>query len=127
MTIEKDDSRKITIPETLTVHVNKKCIAIQTEKEFITYPAEKITEIHKNILRQVKSDNRGQAYDNSSIYIYMGNGSKSIRTGPYTEDVYTFILKNLYELDLENEQEDDSVSTSGYSYARMTGSVYSKD
>lgn len=125
MTIEKDDNRKISIPETLTIHVSKKCIAVQTEKSMITYPAEKITEVHTSIIRQLKSDSRGQAYDNSSIYIYMESGSKSIRTGPYTEEVYNFILKNLYDLDLEVE-EDDSASTASYTYTRASSSSYSR-
>lgn len=125
MTIEKNDTSKISIPETLTIHVNKNCIAVQKENDFVTYPASKITEIHQGINRQVKSDHRGQAYDNSAIWVYLGGGSKDIRTGPYTEEVYNFILKHLYDLGLE-EEEDDSVSTISQPYPKLPASVYSK-
>jgi hypothetical protein len=125
ITIEKNDMSKISIPETLTIHVNKNCIAIQKENSLITLPSSKITEIHKNINRQLKSDHRGQAYDNSLIHIYTEKGFRDIRSGPYTEELYNFILKNLYDLNLENE-EDDSESVSGFTYKKIP-SVYSKN
>jgi ubiquitin C-terminal hydrolase len=125
ITIEKDDTSKISIPETLTIHVNKNCVAIQTEKSFITYPASKITEFHMDINRQLKSDTRGQAYDNSYVWFYVDGHSKSIRTGSYTEEVYTFILKNLYDLDLGND-DDESVSTTSFPYPKLPASVYSR-
>ena len=125
ITIEKDDTSKISIPETLTIHVNKNCIAVQKDDSLVTYPASKITEINKSIVRQKKSDSRGQAYDNSSIWIHFEKGSKDIRTGPYTEEVYNFILKNLYELILDSE-DDDSVSTISSPYPKLPASVYSR-
>lgn len=102
--IERDETLLITIPQTMKISANKNCIVIQDSRTSTTFPASDIEKIHMHINRHLKKDSKGSAYDNSKIWIYrisQKHGPTDIFTGPYTEDVYDFIMKNLYGLEGE--------------------------
>jgi hypothetical protein len=99
--IERDETLLLTIPETLKISANKNCIIIQNSKGSTTFPVSDIKEIVIEVNRQLKSDLKGAAYDNSTIYIYRISQKYAVPgifTGPYTEDVYEFLMKHVYGL-----------------------------
>lgn len=89
MTLKKDNAPKISISERSTIHVNKNFIAVEMENQFATYHSSRITLLYKN-------------KDNISVHLGQ-HEVHTIRTGGYTEEVYSFIIKNLYELDLDDK------------------------
>jgi len=109
--IERDVSLAVTVKENLKISVNTNCIMIQNDHQTVVHPASDITKITMSINRQLVPSNKGIAYDNSSIYIHKISDKYSqpcIETGPYTEKVYAFIMKHMYEMDGSDDEEDVS-------------------
>jgi hypothetical protein len=117
MTIKRDERFAVTIEKTLKISVNKNCIMIQDDRKTSVHPASDIQEINMEINRQLVSSIKGCAYDDSAIYI--GKISKdhcaSIKAGAHTEEVYAFIMKNMYDMD---DSDDDVSSFHSLSAAR---------
>lgn len=98
ITLEKNDTLKVTVPEALTIHANKKCILVQMESSVQVHPVDDI----QSITIEGAYD---KTYDNRYINIHK-RSSKSgmgvmIKTGPYSQKVYKFLLQNLYDLEYD--------------------------
>jgi hypothetical protein len=101
----------VTVEKSFKISVNKQMISIDCDNDHRIYPASKITRISKSIIRS--TDDGGRPHDNSSIWLEV-NGTTipvPIKTGPYTEDVYKFIMKHMFDYESDDEDELPSRST----------------
>jgi hypothetical protein len=124
MKIERNEQLAVTVEKTLKISVNKNCIMIQDETATVVHPASDITEFRMEINRQPQTSIHNRGYDNSAIYLNKISSKyhqPSIKTGPYTEKVYAFILKHMYGMD-ESDSDDDVSSCRSSPKPRTYGS-----
>lgn len=100
ITLEKNESLKVTVPENLTIHVNKKCILVQMENSVHVHPVDDIYSITIEGSGTKTYDNRYILIRKRSNQSGFGTGY-DIKTGPFSEKVYKFIIQNLYDLEYD--------------------------